>query len=166
MFKKPFSINTTHKVSGADRKKLRRSLLDKVLGHLSDAEQREAVLDAVLPSKAGDLEVSKLVGSRLVLYLLDGLPIIIDPSGKGDLLPSVHALWASPNLLPKVYLKHPAVSQYIVGGADLMLPGVNIDMEFPSFKKGDPLSVNVHGQVPSLHCYAASMHLGIRPTLH
>lgn len=26
-------------------------------------------------------------------------------------------------MLPRVFLKHPAVSTYLVGGADLMLPG-------------------------------------------
>jgi hypothetical protein len=31
----------------------------------------------------------------------------------------------APSMLPCVYVKHPAVTQFVVGGADLMLPGGN-----------------------------------------
>ncbi|GLC72504.1 hypothetical protein PLESTF_001258200 [Pleodorina starrii] len=118
MFKKPFSIGQSHKVSGADRKKLRRAL-EKTFGVSEDG------LEALLPAKVGELECAKLASpSRVVLYLHDGAPILMDPNGKGDYVPTIFALWRLPTLLPQVYVKHPAVSRYIVGGADLMLPGV------------------------------------------
>ncbi|KAG2496973.1 hypothetical protein HYH03_004979 [Edaphochlamys debaryana] len=120
MFKKPFSIGPSHKVSGADRKKLRRAL-EKSFGCSEDA------LEALLPSKAGELEQAKLASpSRVVLYLHDGAPILFDPNGKGDYTPTIFALWRVPTLLPQVFVKHPAVSRYLVGGADLMLPGVAV----------------------------------------
>lgn len=52
----------------------------------------------------------------------------------------------APKMLPRVYVKHPAVTQYLVGGADLMLPGVHLPPEgLPAFNKGDLISVCVHG---------------------
>jgi hypothetical protein len=32
----------------------------------------------------------------------------------------------APSMLPCVYVKHPAVTQFVVGGADLMLPGEGV----------------------------------------
>jgi hypothetical protein len=54
-----------------------------------------ALLDALLPPKAGDLEVAKLAApSRVVIYLLDDVPILLDPSGRGqDFVPTVMGLW-------------------------------------------------------------------------
>jgi hypothetical protein len=80
---------------------------------LSNEEQ----LDQLLPAKEGDLELAKLPApSRLVIYLLDGLPVLLDTSGKSDFLPTAMGLWSCPQLLPQVQLKHPAVSQFLVGG--------------------------------------------------
>eukprot|EP00198_Chlamydomonas_reinhardtii_P001918 XP_001691254.1 predicted protein [Chlamydomonas reinhardtii] len=131
MFKKPFNLGQSHKVSGADRKKLRKAL-EKVYGVGEDG------LEAILPAKAGELECVKLASpSRVVLYLHDGSPILLDPNGKGDYAPTVFALWRWPDLLPRVYVKHPAVSRYLVGGADLMLPGVAMPAEgLPAFQVG------------------------------
>jgi predicted ribosome-associated RNA-binding protein Tma20 len=74
-------------------------------------------LDALLPAKAGELEVAKLPApSRLVIYLLDGVPVLLDTSGKSDFVPTVLGLWSCPDLLPVVTCKAWQVSQYLVGG--------------------------------------------------
>jgi translation initiation factor 2D len=114
----------------------------------------EASLDALLPPKAGDLEQSKLgAPARGVIYSLDGVPVLFDLSGKGDLyVPTAMALWAAPGLLSRIPLKHPAVSQFIVGaahgrhghGADVMLPGVDTEA-LPPFGKGALVAVVVPG---------------------
>lgn len=105
----------------------------------------EEDVEAILPSKAGELEMNKLTGSKIVVYSLDKIPILFDPSGKGDIVPTVFGLWRSPKLVPTVYLKHPAVSQFVVGGADLMLPGVDLSQGLPQFAKEDLVSISVHG---------------------
>lgn len=80
---------------------------------LSNEEQ----LDQLLPAKAGELELAKLPApSRLVIYLLDGLPVLLDTSGKSDFIPTAMGLWSCPQMLPQVQLKHPAVSQFLLGG--------------------------------------------------
>ncbi|KAJ9523141.1 hypothetical protein QJQ45_023868 [Haematococcus lacustris] len=132
MFKKHMpALGVEGKVSGADRKKLRRAL-EKLFVQLT-----EDCLEAVLPSKAGDLVMVKLAAPRReVLYRLDGCPLFIDISGKMELVPTVFALWRAPTMLPQLHVKHSAVSQFLVGGADLMLPGVLIPASgLPAFER-------------------------------
>ena len=119
----------------------------------------EDALEALLPSKAGELEMAKLAApSRIVIYTLDKQPIIIDTSGKGDLIPTIFGLWAAPGALPRIYVKHPFVTQYLVNGADLMLPGADVspscfdsggsggnDEGFSTFEKEELVAVCVRG---------------------
>ncbi|KAJ9522745.1 hypothetical protein QJQ45_019848 [Haematococcus lacustris] len=142
MFKKHMpALGVEGKVSGADRKKLRRAL-EKLFVQLT-----EDSLEAVLPSKAGDLVMVKLAAPRReVLYRLDGCPLFIDISGKMELVPTVFALWRAPTMLPQLHVKHSAVSQFLVGGADLMLPGVLIPPSgLPAFEREQLVSVSVPG---------------------
>ncbi|CAD7700468.1 unnamed protein product [Ostreobium quekettii] len=121
MFKKRFTTSTSHKLSGADRKKLRRSL-QKRFPDLSDDD-----LEAFMPAKASEAEVAKMSSpSRGLVYLLDGAPVAFDPSGRGDAVPTLFALWKLPGLCPAVTLKHWQVSKFVLDGADLMLPGVEV----------------------------------------
>ncbi|KAG2432033.1 hypothetical protein HYH02_013103 [Chlamydomonas schloesseri] len=155
MFKKPSNLGQSHKVSGADRKKLRKAL-EKAYGVSEDG------LEAILPAKAGELECVKLASpSRMVLYLHDGSPILMDPNGKGDYAPTVFALWRWPDMLPRVYVKHPAVSRYLVGGADLMLPGVALPPEgLPAFQRDQLLALCSPGNPAPVAVGAAVMDSG------
>lgn len=59
---------------------------------------------------------------------------------------SVYALWKVPDLLPSFMLKGGEVSRYIIGGADLMFPGISIPAEgLPSFIAGEAWAVKVPG---------------------
>lgn len=83
----------------------------------SDSDGSNSILEQLLPAKAGDLELAKLPApSRLVIYLLDGIPVLVDTSGKSDFVPTAMGLWSCPQLLPQVTVKHPAVSQFILSG--------------------------------------------------
>jgi translation initiation factor 2D len=104
------------------------------------------------------------------LTLLTPAPLqvamIVDTSGKGDLFPTVHALWLLPGLLPQVFIKHAAVSQYIIGGADLMLPGVAVPPGgLPRLPKGALVSVCVHGNPAPIavgaHLWPARPHAAV-----
>lgn len=88
-----------------------------------DVSGSSELLEQLLPAKSGDLELAKLAApSRLVIYLLDGMPILLDTSGKSDFIPTVMGLWSCPQLLPVVTLKHPAVSQFILSGRQQTAP--------------------------------------------
>lgn len=59
---------------------------------------------------------------------------------------AVYALWKVPYLLPAFTLKGGEVSRFILGGADLMFPGIHIPEEgFVPFSDGEPWAVVVPG---------------------
>ncbi|KAG5549633.1 hypothetical protein RHGRI_014817 [Rhododendron griersonianum] len=56
----------------------------------------------------------------------------------------VYALWRVPELLPAFMLNGGEVSRFIIGGADVMCPGVYIPVEgLPTFSAGEPWAVKV-----------------------
>lgn len=59
---------------------------------------------------------------------------------------AVYALWKAPELLPAFWLKGGEVSRFVIGGADLMFPGIYIPGEgLPNFQVGEPWAVKVPG---------------------
>lgn len=59
---------------------------------------------------------------------------------------AVYALWKVPNLVPAFMLKGGEVSRFVIGGADLMFPGILIPPEgYPSFSAGEAWAVKVPG---------------------
>lgn len=59
-------------------------------------------------------------------------------------LKTVYALWKVPQLLPAFVLKGGEVSRYVIGGADLMFPGISIGAEgLPEFLAGETWAVKV-----------------------
>ncbi|CAL0303466.1 unnamed protein product [Lupinus luteus] len=140
MFKKVVEAKTQQRLSGADRKKLRRNIKDK-FPRASDSD-----LDALLPPKA-EITVAKLQNRVHVYSVEGGYPMFFDVDGRGsEIFPSVYALWTIPELLPAFMLKGGEVSPFIIGGADLMFPGIKVPPEgLPSFVAGEPWAVKVPG---------------------
>lgn len=77
---------------------------------------------------------------------------------------AVFALWKVPELLPTFMLKGGEVSRFVIGGADLMFPGINVPAEgLPSFVAGEPWAVKVPGNpapiaVCTLHIACLHFH--------
>ncbi|XP_020238274.1 eukaryotic translation initiation factor 2D [Cajanus cajan] len=140
MFKKAVEAKSHQRLSGADRKKLRRSIKDK-FQRASDSD-----LDALLPPKA-EITVSKFQNRVHVYSVEGGFPMFFDVDGRGsDIFPTVYALWMVPELLPVFVLKGGEVSRFVIGGADLMFPGITVPPEgLPSFVAGEPWAVKVPG---------------------
>ncbi|WVZ75014.1 hypothetical protein U9M48_023119 [Paspalum notatum var. saurae] len=140
MFKKPADVKTTQRLSGADKKKLRRTAKER-FPQASDAD-----LDAILPPKV-EITVAKYPNHALVYGIEGEVPMIFNIDARGhELFPTVYALWKVPHLLPAFTLKGGEVSRYVIGGADLMFPGISIPPEgFPSFEAGQPWAVKVPG---------------------
>jgi translation initiation factor 2D len=140
MFKKPVDVKTVQRLSGADKKKLRRTAKER-FPQASDAD-----LDAILPPK-GEITLAKYPNHALVYAIEGEFPMIFNIDARGhDLFPTVYALWKVPHLLPAFMLKGGEVSRYVIGGADLMFPGISIPPEgFPSFEAGQPWAVKVPG---------------------
>ena len=138
MFRKPLPLTGTHKLGGTDQKKLRKALEKRFGATPEDAE-------ALIPKKS-ELTLAKCAAlSRLQLYLVDGQPVLYDPSGKGDYELTVFALWRVPHLMGEpVAVRHPAVTRYLTGGADLMLPGVG-SLPARPFGSGERFAIAVPG---------------------
>ncbi|VAI86148.1 unnamed protein product [Triticum turgidum subsp. durum] len=133
MFKKNVDAKALQRLSGADKKKLRRTAKQR-FPQASDDD-----LDAILPPKV-EITVAKYP-SRTLVYGIEGeLPMLFDIDGRGhELFPTVYALWKVPYLLPAFTLKGGEVSHFILGGADLMFPGISVPPEgLPSFQAGQP----------------------------
>ncbi|RDX97928.1 Eukaryotic translation initiation factor 2D, partial [Mucuna pruriens] len=140
MFKKAVEAKSHQRLSGADRKKLRRSIKDK-FHRASDSD-----LDALLPPKA-EITVAKFQNRVHVYAVEGGFPMFFDVDGRGsEIFPTVYALWIVPELLPVFVLKGGEVSRFVIGGADLMFPGITVPPEgLPSFVAGEPWAVKVPG---------------------
>ncbi|KAH1144725.1 hypothetical protein GLYMA_12G241600v4 [Glycine max] len=140
MFKKAVEAKSHQRLSGADRKKLRRSIKQK-FQRVSDSD-----LDALLPPKA-EITVAKLQNRVHVYAVEGGFPMFFDVDGRGsDIFPTVYALWMVPELLPVFVLKGGEVSRFVIGGADLMFPGIIVPPDgLPSFRAGEPWAAKVPG---------------------
>ncbi|KAH7833900.1 hypothetical protein Vadar_010870 [Vaccinium darrowii] len=140
MFKKAVEAKTQQRLSGADRKKLKRTIKER----FSNAS--DAYIDVLLPPKV-EITVSKFPNRVHVYGLEGGFPMFFDVDGRGtEVFPTVYALWKVPELLPAFMLKGGEVSRFIIGGADVMFPGIYIPAEgLPSFLAGEPWAVKVPG---------------------
>lgn len=152
MFKKQAEAKTQQRLSGADRKKLKRTIRDRF------PNATDPHLDSLLPPKA-EITVSRFPNRILVYSLEGGFPMFFDVDGRGtELYPTVYALWMVPELLPTFMLRGGEVSRYLIGGADLMFPGIYISKEgLPSFSAGVPWAVKVPGNPAPIAVGATTM---------
>lgn len=67
--------------------------------------------------------------------------------------------------MPAFTLKGGEVSRYVIGGADLMFPGISITPEgFPSFEAGQPWAVKVPGNpAPIAVSFSDFLEAGFNP---
>ncbi|GAY54607.1 hypothetical protein CUMW_158040 [Citrus unshiu] len=103
-----------------------------------------ADIDALLPPQDGDYSVEN--ESSFTVFE-GGFLYFLTLNGRGtDIFPTVFALWKVPELLPCFMLKGGEVSRFVIGGADLMFPGISIPADgLPSFLSGEPWAVKVPG---------------------
>jgi translation initiation factor 2D len=166
MFKKPDSVTVAQRsaLRGKEAKALRQQVAS-----LFPASLRE--LDALFARLGERLEAVKL-GAGLRGYAPEGGagpspedPLAVAPgtlvfvdldakAGGARLCPTLAALWLCPSLLPTVVVP-PPVSEFLVGGADLMLPGALLPL--PRFRKGDLVAVRVAGNPLAIAVGEATM---------
>ncbi|KAJ7041154.1 eukaryotic translation initiation factor SUI1 family protein [Mycena alexandri] len=145
MFKKPLStLKTSAPLRSSDRRKLKQRVI-------SSFELSPEDGDVLVPEGILSVKFSTHLNEPGVAYLApEGDPVWFT-LGKGseDLIPTVYTLWKRPKLLP--FLSTPAaVIPVLVGGADLMIPGV-IHLT-PSLNEGQLVSISqyTHGENPTL----------------
>ncbi|XP_078428509.1 eukaryotic translation initiation factor SUI1 family protein isoform X2 [Wolffia australiana] len=155
MFKKSAEAKSLQRLSGADRKKLRRTMKDR-FPLASDAD-----IDIIFPAKV-EITVTKYHNRAHVYGVESGPPMLFDVDGRGsELFPTVYALWNVPHLLPSFELKGGEVSRFILGGADLMFPGISIPPEgLPPFLEGQPWAIKVPGNPAPIAVGSTTMSSG------
>ncbi|KAK7061050.1 hypothetical protein VNI00_000785 [Paramarasmius palmivorus] len=134
MFKKPFgNLKTSSPLRNSDRKKLRNRITELFSIPVEDA-------DLLVPEGILSVKFSTHLNEQGLAYLSPDSNPLWFTIGKGseDMIPTVYTLWKHVKLLP--FLSTPkAVIPILVGGADLMIPGVV--HHTPSLKEGQLVSV-------------------------
>ncbi|KAG7382585.1 Eukaryotic translation initiation factor 2D [Phytophthora pseudosyringae] len=146
MFAKPAKVSGNVLLKNKDAKKLRRDVADRFKDTCDGPD--DANLKQLLASKASVKKMSYQAPSRVVVYASEETkePLVFDASGKGELCFSVYALWKAPALLPPLEV-HAPVSEFVLRGADVMLPGVVFTSaeQLQSLRKGELRAVYARG---------------------
>ncbi|CEM27641.1 unnamed protein product [Vitrella brassicaformis CCMP3155] len=133
MFKKPVTLSARTSLSNKEKKKLRAALKER-FPSLTDVDA-----DLLVPD-GDEVQTCKVQATRIVLYFRHKDPVIVN--NDGSFFPTVYGLWLVPRMLP-CFLVYAPVSKFLMGGADLMLPGVLPPKRWPQFQKGELWAVRV-----------------------
>uniref|UniRef100_A0AAY4CYA9 Eukaryotic translation initiation factor 2D n=1 Tax=Denticeps clupeoides TaxID=299321 RepID=A0AAY4CYA9_9TELE len=137
MFAKAFRVKSNTAMKGSDRRKLRADILAAFPSLSADD------LSELIPNK-DELNVVKIYthkGDAVTLYILHKNPVCFQLDK--HIYPTVYTLWKYPDMLP-AFVTWPAVLQKLVGGADLMLPGVVVPPSgLPEVARGDCCAVTL-----------------------
>ncbi|XP_059529915.1 eukaryotic translation initiation factor 2D isoform X2 [Myotis daubentonii] len=99
----------------------------------------------LVPAKE-ELSIVKLYahrGDAVTVYVSGGNPVLFEL--EKNLYPTVYTLWSYPDLLP-AFTTWPLVLEKLVGGADLMLPGIVVPPAgLPQVQKGDLCAIVLVG---------------------
>lgn len=139
MFAKAFRVKSNTAIKGSDRRKLRADVT-AAFPTLGTDQVSELV-----PGKE-ELNIVKLYahrGDAVIVYVSGGNPILFEL--EKNLYPTVYTLWSYPDLLP-TFTTWPLVLEKLVGGADLMLPGLVVPPAgLPQVQKGDLCAITLVG---------------------
>ncbi|KAG6811004.1 hypothetical protein H0H92_009381 [Tricholoma furcatifolium] len=119
MFKKPLAaLKTSAPLRSSDRRKLKQRVVSSFGISSEDG-------DLLVPDGIQSIKFTTHLEEQGVAYLApDGDPLWFTlGKGSDDLIPTTYTLWKRRDLLP-VISTPPAVIPILVGGADLMIPGV------------------------------------------
>ncbi|KAG8698333.1 hypothetical protein FRC08_005992 [Ceratobasidium sp. 394] len=142
MFKKPpHKLFTSSALRGSDVKTLRQRVITlfRVV---------ESVVDELVPKGIMSCKFDTHLDGTGVLYLSADKEPLWFAMGRGGLaqsklIPTVYTLWKHPTLLPTI--STPAsVIPILVGGADLMIPGVVPSSILPTLSEGQLVAITQH----------------------
>uniref|UniRef100_A0A3Q2XQQ8 Eukaryotic translation initiation factor 2D n=1 Tax=Hippocampus comes TaxID=109280 RepID=A0A3Q2XQQ8_HIPCM len=137
MFAKPFRVKSNTVMKGSDRRKLKADIAVAFPSLTSDE------LTELVPNKE-EFNVVKIYvhkGDSVTLYFGHKNPLFFEL--EKQLYPTVYMLWRCPAALP-TFRTWPPVLHKLIGGADLMLPGVVVPSGgLPDVTQGGPCAVTL-----------------------
>ncbi|XP_047561386.1 uncharacterized protein LOC125086230 [Lutra lutra] len=140
MFAKAFRVKSNTAIRGSDRRKLRADVAAAFMTLGTDQ------VSALVPGKE-ELNIVKLYahrGDAVTAYVCGGNPILFELEKNLYPIGRVH-LWSYPDLLP-TFTTSSLVLEKLVGGADLMLPGLVVPPAgLPQVQKGDLCAIALVG---------------------
>jgi len=94
-------------------------ITDVMCAYVADA------LTSIFATKSQQVYMGKIgSGTKDVLYSIsDNEPLAVDLNSKNELLPTLYFLSKFPTAI-RQFVVHSPVSEYVLNGADLMMPGV------------------------------------------
>uniref|UniRef100_A0A8C9Q1V0 Eukaryotic translation initiation factor 2D n=1 Tax=Spermophilus dauricus TaxID=99837 RepID=A0A8C9Q1V0_SPEDA len=114
-------------------------------------------VSVLIPGKE-ELNIVKLYahkGDAVTVYMSGSNPILFEL--EKNLYPTVYTLWSYPDLLP-TFTTWPLVLEKLVGGADLMLPGLVVPPAgLPQVQKGDLCAIALVGNRAPIAIGVAAM---------
>jgi translation initiation factor 2D len=120
-----------------------RTLKSEILKKFPNVQEE---LNALIPNKA-DITVTKLANKTL-LYSISGVTLVFDIESRNNLCPALPFLWRFPQALP-TFVIHSPVSEFVLRGADLMVPGICkskiAELVACGVKEGDKVAIRVIG---------------------
>ncbi|XP_058131105.1 eukaryotic translation initiation factor 2D isoform X2 [Dasypus novemcinctus] len=151
MFAKAFRVKSNTAIKGSDRRKLRADVTAAFPTIGTDQ------VSELIPGKE-ELNILKLYahkGDAVTVYVSGGNPILFEL--EKNLYPTVYTLWSYPDLLP-TFVTWPLVLEKLVGGADLMLPGLVVPPAgLPQVQKGDLCAIALVGNRAPIAIGVAAM---------
>ncbi|KAL1775408.1 eukaryotic translation initiation factor 2D isoform X1 [Sigmodon hispidus] len=151
MFAKAFRVKSNTAIKGSDRRKLRADVTAAFPTLGTDQ------VSELIPGKE-ELNIMKLYahkGDAVTVYMRGGNPILFEL--EKNLYPTVYTLWSYPDLLP-AFTTWPLVHEKLIGGADLMLPGVVVPPTgLPQVQQGDLCAIALVGNRAPIAVGVAAM---------
>uniref|UniRef100_A0A8C5YSQ6 Eukaryotic translation initiation factor 2D n=1 Tax=Marmota marmota marmota TaxID=9994 RepID=A0A8C5YSQ6_MARMA len=151
MFAKAFRVKSNTAIKGSDRRKLRADVTSAFPTLGTDQ------VSVLIPGKE-ELNIVKLYahkGDAVTVYMSGGNPILFEL--EKNLYPTVYTLWSYPDLLP-TFTTWPLVLEKLVGGADLMLPGLVVPPAgLPQVQKSDLCAIALVGNRAPIAIGVAAM---------
>ncbi|KAJ2630922.1 hypothetical protein H4R22_002330 [Coemansia sp. RSA 1290] len=146
MFKKPYQTKTQSALRSSACRHLIQESKEKFPQAWSSYEENSTGTEAPVLSKLQVVKFTSHVGDKGEIFLNESnepLWIRAEPPGAKTqlLVPTVYTQWRFPDMLPILWTWQPVVEK-LIGGADLMIPGLVVPKSgLPELKKGSLVAV-------------------------
>ncbi|SBS83622.1 translation initiation factor SUI1, putative [Plasmodium malariae] len=133
MFKNNITLGNKNFLGNKDRKKLAINIKNTF------NIEKDEIVDEILDKE--DTSVCKVQKSKIIVYISKNIPVLFCENNV--IFPTVYTLWKFPQIIP-CFVIYPPASEFLLRGADLMIPGICKDVDdLEKLKVGNVWGVRV-----------------------